>query len=160
MKLAAFFAAFARKIDSYDDPWLSADPQRPDYFDKPANFRIAELKCGPRKFCDKFMPEKCNRHQYRSLIRSIERAFVRCHGEPLHAPLDCQSANSDWLNGGLKKVHNRMKNVFDVAIREFIFKSEERRCQRSGIQLVSKILQRFVNGTFILRLIAWAGTCF
>ena len=144
MKLAAFFTAtaYAVQIIEFNDPWFTASPQWPDYFDKPANYRIAALKCGPKEFCDKFMPEKCNRHQYRSLLASINRQFIRCHGA-LHAPLDCASvanlgsANSDWLDGTLKQVHRRMKNVFNVAIREFIFKSEERRCQRSGVKLVS-----------------------
>jgi len=32
-----------------------------------------------------------------------------------------------------------MKNVFNVAIREFIFKSEEHRCQRSGVKLIARV---------------------
>jgi len=57
MKLAAFFTAtaYAVQIIEFNDPWFTASPQWPDYFDKPANYRIAALKCGPKEFCDKFM---------------------------------------------------------------------------------------------------------
>ena len=148
MKLATLVAATAcaREVSPYHAAFLTEEVKDASFFDEPAAYRIAELECMPKLFCDKFRAKNCGKQQYSSLLDSINSRFVRCgglHGEllgELHTPaLDCNSAdrNKDWLDGDRVTVFNRMKDVFKVTIREFIYKSDRGRCDRQAHALVS-----------------------
>ena len=145
MKIAALFAATAyaglsdmdeeRKFT--DKPaWMSADLGWENYFNRPANYRINELACRIDPFFQKFFPGNGMENQFEGVLRSIKRSFEKCHGELMTSPPDCKWM--DWLDGDTETVSHRVMVVYGVAVREFIYKSDEKRaCQSYGLRLVS-----------------------
>merc|ERR1739838_990283 len=123
--------------------WASYHNQRPAY-------RLKQLRCRIPDYFNKFFGEneELNNHlqaKWNGVLDSVENSFQKCHGPLYEGEVNC--AWKDWLNKDTQKVTSDFVNWFGVAVREFIYRSDElSRCEATGMRLVSFIF----NDSFLI----------
>ena len=115
------------------------------YGNRDPNYRLAQLRCRIPDYFDKFFGDNQRinsklQAKWNGVLSSIENSFQKCHGDLYMGEPNC--AWKDWMNKDTRKATNDFVTWFGVAVREFIYKSDEKSsCESTGMRLVSFIFE-------------------
>merc|ERR1712113_1371188 len=161
MKLTGLLVASAAAQNSLVDVFTSGDRKFSDnplndaglgwldqqvwanYHDQRPAYRVKQLRCRINQFFDSVFADNDRinnklQEKWNGVLNSIENSFQKCHG-PLYAKeVNCNW--QDWLDDEPNKVTNTFVTWFGVAVREFIYRSDEKAsCEATGMRLFKRL---------------------
>ena len=130
-----------------------------NYHDQRPAYRVEQLRCRIPQYFEKFFAGNGKVHDklkrlWEGVVYSIEESFQKCHGPLYDKEVTCSW--TEWLNkdddqaANTRKATNHFVTGFGVAVREFIYRSDQRSgCEAKGMRLVSFIFKILVFTAFL-----------